>query len=312
MAEVKHWSSTDERGTILGMKFLFLVYRFFGRRVLWLFLFPVVFFIFMGAKPARQASKKFFKRVYRVKGGDKPGFITSVKHFMTFADSAFDKIDARLGRITHQQMRFNDESVLPKLIESKKGAIFIASHLGNIEVCRVLGQGKYQATINVLVFTENAVKFNKILDTINDNADVNLIQVSAINPILAIELKEKVDNGEIVIIVGDRTSVKARNRNIYVDFLGHPAAFSQGPFVLASLLECPVYWMFCLKEKRGFNMVFEHVSERIILPRKQRQAVLENLVNTYSKTLGEYAVRYPYQWFNFYDFWQNDELLVRN
>ncbi|MDO6426638.1 acyltransferase [Thalassotalea sp. 1_MG-2023] len=308
----QHWAKMEERGSRVGLKILLWVYRVFGRRLLWLVLFPVVLFMFLTGSRARLASYQFFKQAHRVNSDvPKPSFYTSLKHFCQFADSAFDKLDAWLNRIKQQDLTYNDSQVFPRLVEQNKGAIFIGSHLGNLEVCRALSYGKYTTKINVLVFTDHAVKFNEMLQSLNDGVAINLIQVGAMSPALAITLKEKVDNGEMIVIVGDRTSVTQQNRVEYVPFLGQDAAFSQGPFILAALLDCPIYWFFCFKEKGGFHVIFEHVSNGLSLPRKQRDIILKEVITAYAERLAYYAVRYPFQWFNFFDFWQKDETVSR-
>ncbi|WP_440876494.1 LpxL/LpxP family acyltransferase [Thalassotalea sp. PLHSN55] len=308
-----HWSKIDERGSVLGLKILLFFYRFLGRKLLWCGLFPVVLFMYVTGKNARTASQQFFLKAHNIdKSVPKPTFFVSLKHFCQFADSAFDKLDAWLGRITQQDIRYQNQNIFPKLVAKKQGAIFIGSHLGNLEVCRALSHQKYSSRINVLVFTANAVKFNQILQEVNQQASVNLIQVDSMSPSLAIDLQEKVDNGEMVVIVGDRTSVTTAGRVEYIPFLGEPAPFSQGPFILASLLSCPVYWFFCLKEEQGFNVVFEHVADNIELPRKQRKEVLNGLITEYVRRLEYYALRYPFQWFNFFNFWQKDDAVQRN
>ena len=306
----KHWSTVAERGSLLGMKILFWVYRLLGRRVLWVFLFPVVLYFFLTGKSMRSASRQFLEQVHRNKEttGEQANitWFDSLKHFCSFADAAFDKLDAWLGQIAISNIDYHPAGVMEKIDKQKRGAVFIGSHLGNLEVCRALSQGRYNTPINVLVFTENAIKFNQILQQVNPNVSVNLIQLTNIGPELAINLKEKVDQGEIVVIVGDRTSVSVAGRVIYAPFLGTPAPFSQGPFILAALLACPVYWLFCLKDKSRYQVIFEHVSDEISLPRKQREQVLTSLVEQYAQRLSDYAAKYPLQWFNFYDFWQQD------
>lgn len=307
-----HWSNTEERGTVLGIKILLWIYRLFGRKVLWFFMFPVIVFLFATGKSARQGSKAFFQRAHRTDSKvPNYSFSVGVKHFCTFADSAFDKLDAWLGRIDRSSISYNDEQAFPKIISQGKGAVLIGSHLGNLEVCRALGSMHYDITINVLVFTENAVKFNEALQSVNSDVSVNLIQVTQMSPELAMSLQDKVDNGEVIVIVGDRTSVTTSGRVEYIPFLGEEAPFSQGPFILASLLSCPVYWFFCLSEDNGFKVIFEHVSDEIKLPRKTRKEALTDLVTQYVKRLEFYALNYPYQWFNFFDFWQKDDAIHR-
>jgi len=306
MSKSQHWSKIEERGSLLGMQILFFIYKLLGRYPLRVVLFPVVLYLYFSGKPARKASKQFLQQVSLATGKNYLKWYSGFKHFWTFADAAFDKVDAWLGRITHERVRYNDESIMEKISSSGKGAVFIGSHLGNLEVCRALSHGRYATKINVLVFTEHAVKFNALLKQVTPEVDVDLIQVSSIGPDTAIALKAKVDNGEIVVIVGDRTSASVTGRVTKTDFLGKPAPFSQGPFILASVLECPLYFLFCLKEPKGFLVHFEHISDQIKLPRKQRAEILDNLITRYAKLLESFAKASPYQWFNFYDFWQSD------
>ncbi|WP_199609017.1 LpxL/LpxP family acyltransferase [Flocculibacter collagenilyticus] len=315
MSEVKqkqHWSKLEERGSVIGMKILFSIYRLLGRKVLWIFLFPVVLYLHATGSSARQASVTFLSTVNRVRGSNKTAsYLDSLKHFCRFADSAFDKIDAWLGRIKLTDIDYNNSNLFLSLLEKKQGAVFIGSHLGNLEVCRALSQGRYATTLNVLVFTQNAVKFNQILESVNPSVSLNLIQVNDIGPGLAMTLKDKVDQGEIVVIVGDRTSITTGGRVVYAPFLGEEAPFSQGPFILASLLDCPVYWLFCLKHKGRFKVIFEHVADKLVLPRKERAKALQNVVEQYASRLSYYASQYPYQWFNFFDFWHKDDRVSR-
>lgn len=313
MKTKQHWSTIDERGSLLGIKTLLYVYRIFGRHLLWIVLFPVVLFMFVTGSSARKASYKFFQRVHNFDDSTpQPSWLTSLKHFCRFADSAFDKLDAWLGRIPSHNITYHEDNTFRQLVEKKQGAIFIGSHLGNLEVCRALSSEKYTTPINVLVFTANAVKFNQVLQSINPRVALNMIQVDEMSPSLAVDLQEKVENGEMIVIVGDRTSVSTAGRVEYVPFLGEDAPFAHGPFILASLLKCPVYWLFCLKERKKFKLVFEHFSEQVDLPRSRRKQALRGFITAYVARLEYYAAQYPFQWFNFFDFWQKDEAVYRN
>ena len=309
----KHWSAIEERGTILGMQVLFTFYRLVGRRLLWLILFPVVCYLYCTNSITRHAARDFLTRVYSYKKQRSitANFWQGLKLHCAFADSAFDKIDTWLGKITKADIDYVDRDGIKEVVERKQGGIFIGSHLGNLEVCRALSTMKETTVINVLVFTENALKFNQLLEKVNNKVTVNLIQVRDIGPGLAVTLKEKVEAGQAIVIVGDRTSVSIGGRVIYAPFLGEQAPFAQGPFILAALLECPVYWIFCIKSQGRFKLIFEHYSDRLILPRKQRAEVLQQIIENYAQRLSHYAVIYPYQWFNFYDFWQKDEQVSR-
>ncbi|BCQ39054.1 hypothetical protein ERHA54_16570 [Erwinia rhapontici] len=86
--------------------------------------------------------------------------------------------------------------------------------------------------INALVFTDHAQRFKQVLDEIAPQASVNVIPVSHIGPETAIMLRQKLDAGEWVAIVGDRTAVNRQRggsrRVIWSEFLGKPAPSRRG------------------------------------------------------------------------------------
>lgn len=306
----------QERGTYLGMRTLLFVYRLFGRRILSVFLMPVVVYLYFSGGDSKRASQEYLARIAKMKkaGGDnsiRPGHLLGVKHFYSFAQSAFDKIDAWTGKITREDIIYGDLHPLAELEKKQQGAVFIGSHLGNLEVCRAMGQGKYQTRINVMVFTHHAVEFNRMMKKINVDSNVDLIQVTEVGADLAIMLKERIDQGEIVVITGDRTSVSTSGRIVASDFLGEAAPFSQGPFILASILDCPVYFLFCLKEGRRYRVIFEYVADSLKFARKTRQQDLTAIISRYAKRLEHYCLAYPLQWFNFFDFWRDDQQVKR-
>ncbi len=309
--KVQHWSSMQERGSLLGMRILLWVYRLAGRHILLIVLFPVVLYFYLTGSSSRRASQRFLQRAHAIDPTVPVGWWAGLRHFLNFASSAFDKIDAWLGRINNNQIEYQNKALFNQLKNSQKGAVFIGSHLGNLELCRAMNATKYNAPINVLVFTHHAIKFNQLLRKINPAVTINMIEVSHLHPGLMISLKEKIDAGESLVIVGDRTSTSVAGRSCNSEFLGHKAAFSQGPFILAALLECPIYLLFCCKQKNNYLVIFEHFRDVLVLPRKQRQQLLQETIDDYARRLQHYALQFPLQWYNFFDFWQQDVLESR-
>jgi predicted LPLAT superfamily acyltransferase len=83
--------------------------------------------------------------------------------------------------------------------------------------------------------------------------------------------------------------------------------FPQGPFILATLLKCPVYTLFCLKQQGRQVIYFDHFSDMLTFPRKTREQVLQQTIQRYAERLEHYCLMEPLQWFNFFDFWRVDE-----
>jgi predicted LPLAT superfamily acyltransferase len=153
-----------------------------------------------------------------------------------------------------------------------------------------------------VVYTQNAQRVNNLFEALNPGSHANLIEMGdGINFML--KIREAIDEGSIVAIMGDRAS--EGDRSIEVDFLGAKARFPTGPYILASTLKCPVYLTFGLyRAPNVYELYCEPFAERIELPRRRRQEALREYVEKYAERLEHYARRYPDNWFNFYDFWE--------
>ena len=207
------------------------------------------------------------------------------------------------GEIRHEQVELIDNGAYQALQERPQGVLVLGSHLGDLELCRALSRSLGQVTVNALVFTDHAERFNRLLQAVNPQANLQLIQVREVGPETAILLKEKLEAGEWVVLVGDRTSVTREKRVIWADFLGAPAPFPQGPFMLAAALGAPVYLLFGLREQGRFRVYFEPFAAQLQLPRRERAAALPQLVQQYAERLQHHCLKAPLDWFNFFDFW---------
>ncbi|WP_017412554.1 glycosyltransferase family 2 protein [Aeromonas salmonicida] len=303
-----HWSRTPERGSLLGMQIMLASYRLLGRRGFSLLLYPVIGYFWLTGRAQRQASQAYlarleaFSRTQGIRLPPEPR--SSFRHFLRFGESALDKLAGWRGDIAEDQVELVGREHYEAAINSGKGLLLLGSHLGDLELCRALGSRKGEVRINALVFTRHAARFNALLKEINPDSRLNLIQVQEMGADTAILLKEKLDQGEWVVIVGDRTSVTREKRVVWADFLDAPAPFPLGPFALASVLGCPVYLMFGLKEQGRFRVHFEPFADSLSLPRQGRQQILASRVQAYADRLQHHCLRAPLDWFNFFDFWQ--------
>ncbi|HXV49325.1 MAG TPA: acyltransferase, partial [Candidatus Binatia bacterium] len=133
---------------------------------------------------------------------------------------------------------------------------------------------------------------------------LNLMQVTDLTPATAVLLSEKINQGEFIAIAGDRIPVASKPRVAFARFFGAMAPFPVGPYILASLFQCPVFLLFSLRTAAGAAIQFELFREEIRLPRKNRNDALAALVNEYAARLQGHCLRAPLQWFNFFDFWR--------
>jgi len=297
-----HWSGVSEAGTVLGMRSLLLVYQLTGRWGFRLILLPVMAYYYLTQAGARRASGEYLYNLSRFgKGISLPH---AFFHFMSFGEALLDKFLVWMGRIRRDDVVFHNTELFAQLDQSDRGAVIVVSHLGNTEICSALAHQMPGLRLTVLVYTRHAEKFNSLMKRFNSSACIELLQVTEVTPATAMMLSERVDAGEIVVIAGDRTPVTGGGRVSEVSFLGQQALMPQGAFILASLLKCPVYLMFCLKQKKQYHLYLELFSEKIRFSRKQRDEAITAVVQQYAERLEFYCLKAPLQWFNFFPFWQ--------
>ena len=301
-AEEPHWSKMAESGTMFGLKFMLLVYKILGKRLAYLMLYPLISYYYLTRFRARRASKQYLAKI------DNNKYKSNFKHLMTFAQSMIDKLDVWNGKISIEHINFPNRELLLKQAKQKSGGVILTAHLGNIEIARALSQKYPNIKFNALVFNSHAVNFNSLLKKLNPNFSLDLIGTQSLNASKAIELKDKVEAGEFVVIAADRTSTSKAQRYISAKFLDQDASFPEGPFILSGILKCPVYFMLCLKENKSqYHMVFDKVADQYNISRSNRQKNLEKYAQQYADILSGYCVQYPLQWFNFFNFWQKPE-----
>ncbi|MEZ8153498.1 glycosyltransferase [Vibrio splendidus] len=309
-SEQPHWSRTQERGTVLGIKLLLAVYTLLGRGVFNLILRGVMRYYHLTGKRARNASEQYLfqlKAYAEQQNIELPAELTSYNHLLSFGHTMLDKLAAWKGDFSVDNLSIHGQEQFESMVANQQGVLILGSHLGNIELCRALGRRHSNIKINALVFTEHAERFNSVMKAVNPQSDLNLIQVTSMGPDTAILLQQKLEQGEWIVIVGDRTSTSKESRSVWAEFLGKEAPFPQGPFMLASVLKAPVFLLFGLRDdsqsKPHFNVYFEHFSDKIELPRKTREQSLQQVVQKYADRLEHYTLKAPLQWYNFFNFW---------
>ena len=288
------------------MKFMLMVYLVSGRWGFRLILFPVMVYYYLVRGEARRSSKQYLQHLQKFAGVDQVGILSSFKHFLMFGEIILDKLLVWMGRIRKQDVVFENPAVIDSVASHKKGGIIIISHLGNIEVSNALAHQKPDLRLTILVYTKNAEKFNSLMKKVNSSTRIEMLQVTEMSPATAMMLSERIDAGELIVIAGDRTPVTGHERVSTVSFLGGMAPMPQGAFILAGLLKCPVYLMFCLKLSDKYHIYFELFSEKIAFNRKQRDQMINAAVQQYATRLEHYCLIAPLQWFNFFPFWCDD------
>jgi predicted LPLAT superfamily acyltransferase len=302
---IRHWAQINECSFVAGIYLLFWIIRVFGRWPLRAALYPVVLWYMMTRPAARAASQDYLRRLAESQGQvfRKPGVLNVFRHFSCFAESILDKMLLWSGLYKTDQVKFVGKELIMAQIAAHRGGLLICCHLGNLELGRFLSKQLPGLKLTVLIHTKHAQRFNRLLAQLDPESQIDLMQVTELSPATAIVLASKLAQGEFVAIAGDRIPVSPHPRIALAEFLGTVAPFPVGPYILASLFQCPVYLMFSSNHGLTAEIHFESFYETIRLPRQDRDQALALITAEYARRLEHFCRRAPLQWFNFYDFW---------
>jgi predicted LPLAT superfamily acyltransferase len=309
----RHWSAIGEETFAGGMWLMYALFRVGGRLPFRVVLYPVVFWYWAVNRAAREASLEYLQRLQQATGalGHAPGWRDTLRHFMSFAETILDKMLAVGGHYKFDRIRFVGRETIDAMVRAKQGALLVTAHMGCLEMCQASADATPGMKLTVLVHTVHAEQFNRMLERLSPGRGISLMQVTEISPATAVLLAERVERGEFVAIAGDRVPIVAgRASAVQVPFLGHLAPFPTGAYMLASLLKCPLYSLGCIRQGDTHEVVFEQLAERVVLPRADRLGTCAVLAADFAQRVEGLLARAPYEWFNFFSFWNQPGALT--
>jgi predicted LPLAT superfamily acyltransferase len=296
--EQEAWLARRERGSRLGIRALLLVTRVLGRRGGRALLRPIIFYFTLFAGAARRASRAWYDRVV-----GRSSFWTAYRHFLRFAEVALDRVFFVRGELDHFEFDRVGTQLMQEVVAEGRGAILLGAHFGSFEAMRAAGRSS-SLPINILAHNQNARMIATFLSEVSGGRSrVRVIEINPSERTYILEVKERIDAGELVAVLGDRLGLS--DRATTVEFFGAPARFPAGPYIMASVLRCPVFMVFgTYVAPRRYVLRCELLADRVELPRKSREQAIAGYAQQFARRLEHYAQAAPDNWFNFYDFWK--------
>jgi predicted LPLAT superfamily acyltransferase len=304
------WTRRTERGSLGAFHFMLWMYRRLGRsRLFAWFLTPAAAYFLLTDRKARRGSLEYLRRVAAwpaARGAalpHQPGWRDGLRHLREFAISVVDRVCAWREEADRIQFIDPGSEHLIRLAQQRRGALLLGAHLGNFDMLRILSQ-RQRFKVNVLMYSRHVARFTAFLESVQPDARLRLIEMDPSGVRSVFQIKRCIERGEFVGILGDRPGPRGHGRTASASFLGAPATFPLGPFLLAGLLGCPVLLSLCLRTGDArYETVVKVLSEGERVPRGQREKRARELLEAYVRTLEQACCRAPLQWFNLYDFW---------
>jgi predicted LPLAT superfamily acyltransferase len=295
-SDADRWVALQERGTPASLEVMAWIAARLGRAVTRLLLYPITLYFVITAHAARRASYEFLRRAH----GRSVHWRQVFRHFYCFAMTILDRLYLLRGEFERFSVAIHGTEVLQRVNENGKGCILLGSHLGSFEVLRALGVMKRSFPLKVLMDTVHNQNITRFFDALNPSIAGTVIAPD--RPDTLIRVRESLDAGYFVGMLGDR--VFGADKTTRCEFLGAPATFPAGPILLAAVMHCPVVLFFGLyRDGNRYEIYFEHFADEIILDRDRRTEEIQSRMQRYAERLEYYARLAPYNWFNFFPFW---------
>ncbi|MBN6710435.1 glycosyl transferase family 2 [Haemophilus haemoglobinophilus] len=304
----KHWAKQQERGTAFFLTLTRLIVKYLPLPLIRVANFWVVLYFYLTSRQKRRYIAEYQQKLTALFPETQLPKYAVFRQFLAFGEAITDRFAVWQKQIRYEHLIIDDADNLYADMDSNgRGQILVCSHFGNIEICRALvGNGHHKNfKLNVLVHNRHAEAFNKAL--VEAGADeLPLIQVEDLNAQKMLELAEKIEQGEWIAIAADRIPVRG-DKTEQVHFLGTPAEFPQGAWLLASLLKAPLNTVFCIKEQGRYRLQLRRFSGGIQGRGKVREQNIRSAMQQYADLLAKECAKSPLLWFNFYDFWYRQD-----
>lgn len=284
------------RGTPLGYRIFVWVLKTYGVLTGYFLLrFVALYYFFFSFKASRQ-----IYLLYRQKLGYS-WFSSTGKvynNYFLLGQGIIDKVVMMSGIKNNFSFDFDGEENLREIVSMGKGGILLSAHIGNWDVAGHLFK-RLQTPINIVLYDGEDEQIKQYLDGVTGKRNVNIITIKEdLSHIYAIS--DAFNKNELVCMHADR--FLPGNKTINTNFLGFPARFPLGPFLLASTFRVPVSYVFAVKEsKLHYHLFASSVKDYSTVGRKE---IINQMLMDYTTEMEAKVKQYPEQWFNYYNFWE--------
>jgi predicted LPLAT superfamily acyltransferase len=294
------WKQRPEGGGRFAIWLIRGIARHAGRKLARLLLGPITLYFLLMRGPERRASIAYLERAL----GRPARWFDGARHIHTFASTILDRVFLLSGGLQQFEFTLSGLDDVHRQLDKGQGILLFGSHLGSFEVMRVLARQRPEYVIRVVLDKGHNAAMTQLLDALDPVIAANVIDAGQDGPSLMLEIHQAVSAGHLVALLVDR--VQSGDAAQSASFLGHSASFPRAPWLIAAVLHVPVVLAFGLyRGGNRYELAFESFSDGLRIPRAERPQALTSLIQRYATRLEYYARLAPYNWFNFYDFWEH-------
>ena len=300
--DARDWRRRPEGGSRFSLQLFRAIARHGGRAAGRAFLYPTTAYFLLRRAPERAASRRYLSRVL-----GRPARLGDIaRHVHTFACTILDRVFMLSGQMQRFDIRTSGLDGLHAQLDRGQGVLVFGSHLGSFDALRVLAATRPDVQVRVVLDKGHNPAMTQLLDALNPELARTVIDAGQDGPSIVLAIKQATDAGALVALLVDRA--RPGEPSLPAPLLGARAPFPVAPWLIAGALKVPVVLAFGLyRGGNRYDLDFEVFSEGLSITRHNRGSQLADLVARYAQRLEHHARRAPFNWFNFYDFWQSDD-----
>ena len=283
------------RGTVLGYKIFIFLIKNIGVRSAYGLLYFVAFYYVIFARESSSAIYKYFRK--RLKYSRSKSVLSIYRSYFTFGKTIIDKVAISSGLRDQFTYEFDGVETILELLDKQQGGILISAHVGNFEIAEFFFQDiDTRSQINLVTTDAERQNIKEYMEKVTVRSNIKFILVGDdVSHIF--EINNALSEGELVVFTGDR--YMAGTKTMTETLLGAQAHFPAGPFLLASRMNVPVLFVYVMKETNKHYHLYSRKAEFI---NKDAQGLLKE----YTKSVEWMIKKYPLQWFNYFNFWDDE------
>ncbi len=282
------------RGNKTGFRIFVWVLKHAGLRPAYLLLRFVAFYFFIFSGKAFHFQYVFFRR--RMGYSFWRAVFSIYRNYYWFGQTIIDKVVFMSGMKNPLRFEFEGEKELVAMVEQNKGGLLLSAHIGNWEIAGQLLR-RLGTDMHIVMYDGEQQQIKDYLESITEKQIARIILIKEdLSHIYAIQ--EALDKNGFVCMHADR--FLEGNKTLSGFLMGRNARFPAGPFLLARTFRVPVSFVFAMKDN-SLNYHF-YASPAKIYPSSEESSMRE-MLQDYCNAMEKLIRKYPLQWYNYYDFW---------
>lgn len=184
-----------------------------------------------------------------------------------------------------------------EIFSSSGPSLIISGHIGNLEAVGVLLEQEAKDMYCLVYAGERREVLDRRAEALK-SCGVNLIPVGDGMEYM-FEISSAISRGGVIILTADR--MLGEGRGVECDFLGGKVMIPAGAFAIAARMKVPLYTAFVMRTGHCRYRVFlEKIDAQSA---SDRNELVRKYAGEFCSRMEKYVRKYPLQWFNFYDYW---------